>query len=352
MSKSRYSWCSVRVTLLALLSAVFNIVFLLTAASPNLTVELYRVNVTKLANNLHVYVLNDTAGLDIEPPEPPIVPPELPTYWVFGISGVCDVFNSTGTKNVYCRRDFGPTQKILEVVDASLRASVKRKHNNHTNQSLVNKRDAAPPLESDEAADNQNLINAVLSSWNATLNLLHPTRMDQRIANIMLDTSAGTIAAAATLDLLAFITSLLACYGKAATAWALSLFAIGVIFALVGAAAAFRAMQLGIHSVAGNGSSTGWIVFVVVALASVSDFALLSYACFPARRWSMVSQRHGAAGWGMQRRYQGPVLGGWGWHAGAVMAWSRRRIAGGGQRRAPPPAPYYAPGPSAPRRDG
>jgi hypothetical protein len=67
---------------------VFNIVFLLTAASPNLTVELYRVNVTNLANNLHVYSLNDTDGLDIEPPEPPIVPPELPTYWVFGISGM------------------------------------------------------------------------------------------------------------------------------------------------------------------------------------------------------------------------------------------------------------------------
>jgi hypothetical protein len=267
------------------------------------------------------------------------------------ITGVCDVFNSTGTKNIYCRRDFGPTQKILEVVDASLGASLKRRYNNHTDQSLVN-RDAVSPLESNEAANNQNLINTVLSSWNATLNLLHPTRMDQRMANIMLDTSAGTIAAAATLNLLAFITSLLACCGKAATAWALCLFTIGVIFTLVGAATAFRAMQLGIHNVAGNGSSTGWIVFVVVALASVSGFARLSYACFPARRWSMVSQRHGAAGWGMQRRYQGPVLGGWGWHAGAVMPWSRRRIAGGGQCRAPPPAPYCAPGPSAPRRDG
>lgn len=68
----------------ALLSVTTNVVYLISCASPKLKeMAVYRVNVTRLAERLTLHALEDS-GVEVAQP---LVPPELPTWWYYGING-------------------------------------------------------------------------------------------------------------------------------------------------------------------------------------------------------------------------------------------------------------------------
>ncbi|KAK3307800.1 uncharacterized protein B0T15DRAFT_490410 [Chaetomium strumarium] len=124
------------------LSLVANIVFLLGCVSPTFEdIALYRVNVTLLAEGLQKQAFNDTRDVA------ELRPSDLPTYWYWGPSGICDVYETE--HEVRCRRALPPTQDLLTIV----KQSVQDRYGSNEKQ----------------------LVDRIVSSWNATLSSLSPS---------------------------------------------------------------------------------------------------------------------------------------------------------------------------------
>ncbi|KAL1843838.1 hypothetical protein VTJ49DRAFT_7189 [Mycothermus thermophilus] len=122
------------------------------ASEPSMTSSVYAVNIPFLAETLKARAKNES-GRDVAP----LVPPELPTLWVYGMSGVCD--NFTETQEVYCRYRFHPPHDILTGVEESLQDSFSRRNGHDDNHN----------------ATESELLNTVLASWNETLASLDPS---------------------------------------------------------------------------------------------------------------------------------------------------------------------------------
>ncbi|KAK0653990.1 hypothetical protein QBC41DRAFT_288115 [Cercophora samala] len=137
-----------------LLSLAANFLFLLTCVSPTVqNLALYRVDVAHLAEDLH----DREFGRSKDDSQTDLLHPNLPTHWLWGISGVCDVYPD----KTHCRRGFLPTQDILTLVKHSLTRSP-----NHGTENRY--------------------INKVLAAWNRTLT--HLDTPDQRKRAAKFDT--------------------------------------------------------------------------------------------------------------------------------------------------------------------
>ncbi|KAK4198575.1 hypothetical protein QBC40DRAFT_178509 [Triangularia verruculosa] len=150
------------IALFTIVSLVVNFILLLTCiSSPIKELALYRVNVTQLAHDLHNQVSNDTGdGLPTD-----LLHSNLPSYWYWGISGICDVHLGQ-PERTHCRREFLPKQHILTLVEESLRPSV-----------------------DNIAQDND--IRRVLASWNSTLGRLDGPDLHDRDARFSTLSKAG-----------------------------------------------------------------------------------------------------------------------------------------------------------------
>lgn len=137
-------------TVPTLVSLAANIVFLLSCITPTVKdIALYRVNVTQLAQNLQIQSLNNSRNVAH------LIHPALPSYWYWGISGVCDVFESPSPKKGTrkCRRAFPPTQNLLTLLEESLRDSL-----DDDNRFLTGTNN-----------DTDQVVRDVILSWNATI---------------------------------------------------------------------------------------------------------------------------------------------------------------------------------------
>ncbi|KAK4458329.1 hypothetical protein QBC42DRAFT_314960, partial [Cladorrhinum samala] len=138
---------------LLLVSLGANIIFLLSCITPTVKeIALYRVNVTQLAQNLQIQSLNNSRNVAH------LIHPALPSYWYWGISGICDVFESPSPKKGTrkCRRAFPPTQDLLTLLEESLRDS-------------LDDGDADNSFPTGTNNDTEQVIRDVLSAWNATI---------------------------------------------------------------------------------------------------------------------------------------------------------------------------------------
>ncbi|KAL2271361.1 hypothetical protein VTJ83DRAFT_732 [Remersonia thermophila] len=136
------------------------------------------------------------AGPDANRDAGPLVPPKLPTVWVFGLSvaGVCD--NFTDIQEIHCRRRFLPSNGILTLLEDSLRHSFRRRGGD---QDIHNR------TQSDSE-----LVKAVLTSWNKTLdrhNLASGIVAHRDKLDAVLRASAGCAIALAILDLVWFVVT-------------------------------------------------------------------------------------------------------------------------------------------------
>ncbi|KAL1843017.1 hypothetical protein VTJ49DRAFT_3331 [Mycothermus thermophilus] len=266
----------IRITLFSVLSVTANIVFLISCASTSLKdICLWRVNVERLAESLKDAAAADS-GVEVAKP---LIPPALPTYWYYGIDGICDVFEtSTGDDEVYCRRGFLPSHNVLDVLDDSLRYNIRRQ-----SQSQSQSRHDQGEQEEDEEAT------TVMASWKTALTNLNPSRTliaKESTVNTLMRTSAGLVVASILFHFFSVALALTSPSGSnaAAAAGAGWMFALASLVAMAGGICATQAMRLGAHGASGTGENAGPAVIIVLVGAAMSTVASWSLLCFPGQK--------------------------------------------------------------------
>ncbi|KAL2267031.1 hypothetical protein VTJ83DRAFT_4308 [Remersonia thermophila] len=121
---------------------------------------IYEVEVLNLAHRLEDAVFHDI-NLKVKLN----VSSELPAYWRFGISGICDIYNNEKGE-VHCRSQFAPPQDVMSVLENPLRDSFRRKY-----------------MKASRAYDDNLLdhdVNPILETWALAVYNLAPERLSNR----------------------------------------------------------------------------------------------------------------------------------------------------------------------------
>ncbi|KAK3329148.1 hypothetical protein B0H66DRAFT_526539 [Apodospora peruviana] len=236
---------------------------------------IYRVNVTQLAEELLKLDDSNNNTHDISD----LVHPQLPNFWYYGMSGICDVYSNSTRLSApgpsQCRHAFPPTQNLLAVVEDSLRESL---DSNGTNQEKV--------------------ITAVLSAWNDTLSGIPSSKLRDKEAKVAVQGKASAALAVLCLlfDFVSFgIASFLEYpdYHHGRTA-------IGVVslcsavMAIAAGVCAILSMNEGIHGIvsgAGNVSGSLLVLFISAVLK-----VLAVGLCLPPRPRKLTHEEIGLLG--------------------------------------------------------
>ncbi|KAK3991551.1 hypothetical protein QBC44DRAFT_357587 [Cladorrhinum sp. PSN332] len=218
-------------------------------------IALYRVNVTQLAQNLQTQGLNNSRDVSH------LVHPALPTYWYWGVSGVCDVHEANGDDSkdevIRCRRKFLPTQGLLTLVEESLRDSL----NDGSN---------------DSGDNTDQIVQDVVSAWNTTVS-------KRRVATFLAEkeeglparliASAALAIAAVVLDFgIAFVAGPCASIGKYKRVFS-TLLVFSGLQSLAAGTLAILSMRYGVRGMVSSGENGGpaiIILFVAVALKGLT----------------------------------------------------------------------------------
>lgn len=229
-------------------SIVCTFVFLLGGISPaTKDLALYRVNVTLLADGLVKLSPNSTLGLaDLRHLD-------LPTYWYWGASGICDVTPKNATR---CRRSFPATQNIVKVVEESLRDTL--------------------------GSDQENVIQDFVTSWNVTLNSIPPDLLVDKQATYAAKSKASVALAILSLVFSLVLLVLFLLLGDDGPLVALS---VGnAMIAMGGGVLATLSMNDGVHGVVDTGEHGGaGIILLFVGAALSILFAVWLWTCGPSR---------------------------------------------------------------------
>ncbi|KAK3897052.1 hypothetical protein C8A05DRAFT_20103, partial [Staphylotrichum tortipilum] len=219
----------------SLLSLSANIASLVGGITPRTAdLCLYRVKVAVLAEGLQKLAVEDGGQ-----PGASLLHPDLPVYWYWGMSGICDTYASKSETR--CRRHFPPTDDLLSIVEASVR---------------------------DRSGGNPS---GVVSAWNATLSSLNPSRLRDKHSKFVSLTkaSAALVVLAAIFDVLSPLVGALIVFSsnKNHTAPYVLPFAAAT-FAIIAGALATCAMNEGVHRVVRTGEHGGpGIIMVFVGAA-------------------------------------------------------------------------------------
>lgn len=231
-----------------LVSLVTNCVFLIGCMVPGtVDLALYRVKVAVLAEGLPALALNGN--------QPQLLHPELPTYWYWGMAGVCDVYDSKSETR--CRRQFPPTGNLITIVEESLRDRL--------------------------GSGQETLINSIVSDWDATLNSIDSSKLRDKEAKFTSESKASAALAIlamileAGIPFLALASLKLTCGASFFTA----MVSVGA-----GVLAIFS-MNDGVHGVVDTHEHGGLgiiLLFVGAALRLGSTTILAFYCCVVPRR--------------------------------------------------------------------
>ncbi|KXX75464.1 hypothetical protein MMYC01_208586 [Madurella mycetomatis] len=230
------------ITSFAVLGLTANIVFLIGCISPaTRDIALYRVNVTSLADELQRLAMDDGGNKTVL-----LRPPELATYWYWGMSGICDNFEMTGETR--CRWAFSPTQNLISILEESLRDRL--------------------------GNDQEQRTNAIVASWNSTLNNINPARLAAKEAKFAAQSKASA-ALAILASVLDAATPLLAlCLQHASHKRVPYLAPCGsALMALAAGTLAVLSMRDSVHSIvdsSGRGGPAIIILFVGAAIRVLS----------------------------------------------------------------------------------
>ncbi|KAK4234150.1 hypothetical protein C8A03DRAFT_18892, partial [Achaetomium macrosporum] len=232
-----------------LVSLVANLVFLLGCVSHTFKdIALYRVNVTLLAEGLQKQAFNDTRGVA------ELRPSDLPTYWSWGTSGICDVYEPKD--EVRCRRALPPTQNLITIVRQS--------------------------LQDRYGSSERQLVDSVVSSWNATLNSLSPSVLRDKEARF-----ASQSKASAALVVFAIILDVGILLSPSTSGhWTRWHYLPPVIASLISIAAGTLAilfMNDGVHGAVNTGEHAGPALIILFVGAGVRLLSAAVGCCFCVR---------------------------------------------------------------------
>lgn len=194
---------------------------------------LYRVKVSVLAEGLQKLAVEDGGQLGGS-----LLHPDLPVYWYWGMSGICDTYATRSETR--CRRRFPPTDDLLSIVEASVRDG-----------------SGGDP-------------SGVVSAWKATLDSLNPSRLaDKRSKFVSLTkASAALLVLAAILDVLSPLVGFIVLGDNESHIVPYVLPFLAAVFAVIAGALATCAMNEGVHGVVRTGEHGGpGIIMVFVGAA-------------------------------------------------------------------------------------
>ena len=203
------------------------------------TLCLYRVKVAVLAEGLQKLAYNGTQNV------PELLHPELPTYWYWGMSGVCDVYDSKDETR--CRRQFPPTNNLITIVEEFLRDGL--------------------------GSGQESLVNNIVSSWNTTLNNISPSKLRDKEAKFTAENKAGAALALLAIFLDGAVLLLGLLLGEYPTLPYVAAFFSAMISVGAGTLATYS-MYDGVHGVIDTGEHGGLgiiLLFVGVALRIFSS---------------------------------------------------------------------------------
>ena len=204
-----------------------------------ITLCLYRVKVAVLAEGLQKLAYNGTQNV------PELLHPELPTYWYWGMSGVCDVYDSKDETR--CRRQFPPTNNLITIVEEFLRGGL--------------------------GSGQESLVNNIVSSWNTTLNNISPSKLRDKEAKFTAESKAGAALALLAIFLDGAVLLLGLLLGEYPTLPYVAAFFSAMISVGAGTLATYS-MYDGVHGVIDTGEHGGLgiiLLFVGVALRIFSS---------------------------------------------------------------------------------
>jgi hypothetical protein len=232
-------------------SIVCTFVFLLGGISPvTKDLALYRVNVTLIADGLIKLSPNNTRGLaDLRHPN-------LPTYWYWGASGVCDVTPKNATR---CRRSFPATQNVVKVVEESLRDNL--------------------------GSDQEDAIRDFVTSWDVAVNSIPSALLVDKQATYAAKSKASVALAILSLVFSFVLLVVFLTFGDDDGYGALVALSVGnAMIAIGGGVLATLSMNDGVHGVVDTGEHGGaGIILLFVGAALPILRALGLWTCGPSR---------------------------------------------------------------------
>jgi len=217
---------------------------------------IYRVDVALLAEELLKLSSNITLT------KSDLVNPQLPNYWFFGTSGICDFYTDsarlTAQGETRCRRAFPPSQSILSVVEESIGSGSSF---NGTDQ------------------ENSKVITAVISAWSETLDGITSPDFRDKASKATAESKAS--AALAVLSLIFDFLSFGSAPFMEERAGRKVLYVAALFSSVMAVAAgvcAVLAMNDGMHGItSGVGNVSGSLVFLFIgAVLKVPAVLLLS----------------------------------------------------------------------------
>jgi len=233
-------------------SIVCTFVFLLGGISPaTKDLALYRVNVTLLADGLvKLSPPNNTRGLAN------LRHPDLPTYWYWGASGICDVTPKNATR---CRRSFPATQNIVKVVEESLRDTL--------------------------GSDQEYVIRDFVASWDVMVNSIPSELLVDKQATYSAKSKASVALAILSLVFSFVLLAMFLTLGDDDGYSPLIALSVGnAMIAMGGGVLATLSMNDGVHGLVDTGEHGGaGIILLFVGAALSILHALELWTCGPSR---------------------------------------------------------------------
>jgi hypothetical protein len=220
------------------------LIFLLGCLSPPFRdLAIYRVDVVQLADEL-LRLSADSSNRT----KPDLVHPSLPQFWYFGYSGICDFFTDSprvsAAGETKCRYGFPPDQKVLSVVEGSMRTALA------ANGSVAE-------------TDQEKVAKMVISAWGEVLDEVPGLKLHDKESKVAAQNKAAC--ALAILASLLDVTSWAIAIGEERT-WKLAAYLVAccsAIFAIAAGACAILSMNEGMHGViSGVGNVSGSLVFL------------------------------------------------------------------------------------------
>ena len=205
---------------------------------------LYRVKVAVLAEGLQKLAFNSTQNV------PELLHPELPTYWYWGMSGVCDVYDSK--HETRCRRQFPPTNNLITIVEESLRDGL--------------------------GSGQESLVNNIVSSWNATLSNISPSKLRDKEAKFTAESKAAAALALLAIILDGAVLLLGLLLGKYPTLPYLAAF-FGAMISIGAGTLATYSMYDGVHGVVETGEHGGLGIIILFVGAALRIFSSIIGPC-------------------------------------------------------------------------
>ncbi|KAK4183500.1 hypothetical protein QBC35DRAFT_393751, partial [Podospora australis] len=238
-------------------SLIANVCFLIGCISPALArdvTSVYRMNVTFLAEGLQKQAFGDARNVTN------LLHPVLPTYWHWGMSGICDTYyNNNATR---CRRAFPPTQNILTIVEETLR--------DHLD------------------GDQEQVISGIVSSWNETLSNLDPSVLRDKESQY-----GGVAKASVALAIIAIIHDCFIPVVYLVTSTGGRIASVGSsLLSIAAGTLAVQFMHDGVHGAVDTGENAGGsVIFLFIAAALRILFSGGDHYLDSTRNWHEESRQ-------------------------------------------------------------